>query len=96
MAEKGYIEREEALKICMSHYRNCLMMHDFNGDSIADRIKTEIAALPAADVAHVIKCIECKYFGDAKINKKGYLICPASRMEIGADDFCSYAERKGE
>lgn len=51
---------------------------------------------PAADIVPVIKCKECKYFGDAKINKKGYLICPASGMEIGADDFCSYAERKGE
>lgn len=53
MAEKEYIEREEALKICISHYRNCLMMNDFNGDSIADIIKTEIEDLPKADVAPV-------------------------------------------
>lgn len=53
MAEKEYIEREEALKICMSHYLNCLMMNDFNGDSIADKIKTEIQDLPKADVAPV-------------------------------------------
>jgi hypothetical protein len=26
--------------------------------------------------------------------KKGFLICPASGMEIMADDFCSYGERR--
>ena len=50
--------------------------------------------LPAADVAPVIRCEECRYYQNAKINKKGFLICPASGMEITEDDYCSYGERK--
>ena len=41
----------------------------------------------------VITCKECRYMQQAKVNKKGFLICPASGMGIGDDDFCSYAER---
>lgn len=45
---------------------------------------------------YVITCKECRYKSDAKVNKKGFLICPASGMEIADDDFCSYAERMDE
>ena len=41
----------------------------------------------------VITCKECRYMQEAKVNKKGFSICPASGMEIADDDFCSYAER---
>lgn len=41
----------------------------------------------------LVTCKECRYKSDAKVNKKGFLICPASGMEITDDDFCSYAER---
>lgn len=54
----------------------------------------DIQAMPAADVAPVIRCEECRYYQNAKINKKGFLICPASGMEITEDDYCSYGERK--
>lgn len=37
-------------------------------------------------------CRECKYKEKAKVNVKGFLICPASGMEITDDDFCSYGE----
>lgn len=52
MNENDYIKREDAIKICMEYYRDCLAMHDFNGDSVADKIKTDIEALPATDIAH--------------------------------------------
>lgn len=42
----------------------------------------------------VIFCYECEYFDKATINDKGYLICPASGMDITGHDYCSYAERK--
>ena len=48
----------------------------------------------AADVAPVVRCEECRYYQNAKLNKKGFLICPASGMEITEDDYCSYGERK--
>jgi len=44
----------------------------------------------------VVHCRECKYAKNAKWNKKGYRICPASHMEITDDDFCSYGVRKEE
>ena len=52
-----------------------------------------INAIPAADVRPVVYCRECKYSKTAKVNGKGFLICPASGMEITDNDFCSYAER---
>jgi hypothetical protein len=42
----------------------------------------------------MVQCKECSYWEKAKVNKKGFLICPASGMEIMADDFCSYGERR--
>ena len=46
------------------------------------------------DVEVVVRCRECIYFEDSQINEKGFLICPASGMEITDMDFCSYGERK--
>lgn len=42
----------------------------------------------------VVRCRDCKYMKQAKPNKKGFLICPASGMEITENDFCSYGEKK--
>ena len=41
-------------------------------------------------------CKYCRYYPDAKVNEKGFLICPASGMEITETDFCSYGQRKIE
>lgn len=46
------------------------------------------------DMVHVVRCQYCGYFADAKVNEKGFLICPASGMEITGMDYCSYGERK--
>lgn len=58
------------------------------------QIKSILLGTKTADVAPVIRCEECRYYQNAKINKKGFLICPASGMEITEDDYCSYGERK--
>ena len=42
----------------------------------------------------VIRCKDCIHKDKAKVNSKGFLICPASRMEIYDDDYCSYGERR--
>lgn len=47
-----------------------------------------------SNLAPVIRCKDCYYWMKAKVNKKGFLICPASGMEITATDFCSYAEKR--
>ena len=49
---------------------------------------------PEVDAMPVVRCGECRYRQKAKVNRKGFLICPASGMEITDDDFCSYGERK--
>ena len=45
------------------------------------------------DTETVVRCKDCKYFQTAKVNSKGFLICPASGMEITETDYCSYGER---
>ena len=88
-----YIEREAALAICEKEYQERLKMADWCGDTVAWNIAADVSALPAADVAPVVRCEECRYYQNAKVNKKGFLICPASGMEITETDYCSYGER---
>ena len=58
--------------------------------------KSSLIGLKAADVVEVTFCKDCRYYPDAKVNEKGFLICPASGMEITETDFCSYGQRKIE
>lgn len=39
-----------------------------------------------------LKCKFCEEKKRATVNEKGFLICPASGMEITDDDYCSYFE----
>lgn len=48
---------------------------------------------PTIDLVPVVRCRECRYYPTAKVNEKGFLICPASGMEITETDYCSYGER---
>ena len=85
---KEYIERAMAFAVLV----------DFPGELSPENIGLAVArkaidALPAADVAEVVRCKDCRYYQDAKINKKGFLICPASGMEITETDYCSYGVR---
>ena len=74
--------------------RELLARYDAEHEGAPGRARELIKQAPAADVAPVIRCEECRYYQNAKINKKGFLICPASGMEITEDDYCSYGERK--
>ena len=49
-----------------------------------------------AAAEELVRCKDCAYMPEAKVNKKGFLICPASGMEITDDDFCSYGERRSD
>lgn len=85
---KEYIERAMAFAVLV----------DFPGELSPENIGLAVArkaidALPAADVAEVVRCKDCQYYQDAKTNKKGFLICPASGMEITETDYCSYGVR---
>lgn len=85
---KEYIERAMAFAVLV----------DFPGELSPENIGLAVArkaidALPAADVAEVVRCKDCQYYQGAKTNKKGFLICPASGMEITETDYCSYGAR---
>ena len=55
-----------------------------------------LKAIPTIDAVPVVRCQECRYYPTAKVNEKGFLICPASGMEITETDYCSYSEKKIE
>lgn len=59
----------------------------------AAEVLDSIGEAATVDAVEVVRCRDCKYSANAKWNKKGYRICPASHMEITDDDFCSYGER---
>lgn len=89
---KEYIERAVAvqeLEVLRQEYE----MHDDCDELVASRCRDALSAVPAADVAEVVRCKDCQYYQDAKINKKGFLICPSSGMEITETDYCSYGAR---
>lgn len=54
----------------------------------------DINDAPTVDAVPVVRCRECKYAKNAKVNKKGFRICPASHMEIVDDDYCSCGEKE--
>lgn len=98
---KEYIERE----LLLIGVDGCISaLHvQAKGDPIqesaiklVEETRGYIASLSAADVAEVVRCKECRYYSDAKVNEKGFLICPASGMEITEMDYCSYGQRKIE
>lgn len=76
---KEYIERAEAI--------NAIRQYQYPYG-----VEFLLANIPAADVVEVVRCKDCRYYQTAKVNEKGFLICPASGMEITENDFCSYGE----
>ena len=54
---------------------------------------SELMKLHLNDAAPVVRCKDCVYKASAEVID-GFLICPASGMEICDDDFCSYGKRK--
>ena len=84
-----YIKRTDAVKIAEKYgLANGSVLARHTG--LADCIARDISELPAADVAEVVRCKDCKY-GD-------YMLCLRTndgfwRKET---DFCSYGKRREE
>lgn len=64
-------------------------------------ILIELEEAPAADVAPVVRCRECKHYREHRTKRYGNLVCRCTRMgkhdmsyPVKPDDFCSYGERK--
>lgn len=88
-----YIRRDAALRAVTKRYGACRSPAQ---NRLLDEIRNEIRRAPAADVAPVTRCKDCKHLVNATINANGFLICDISDMEIAPDDFCSHGERREE
>ena len=80
-----YIRRDDALFALRKAERGGSM----TALTRLERAYAEIREMPAADVAEVVRCKDCKHLVNATINANGFLICDISDMEIAPDDFCS-------
>lgn len=50
--------------------------------------------LPAADVAPVVRCKDCKHLAAVNVNGKGIPTCRMSGMEVAPAEFCSRGEKE--
>lgn len=58
-------------------------------------VKQAIAEAPAANVAPVVRCKECKFYEEVEYYPDGTKkICRLLKRQFYPDDFCSYGERK--
>ena len=48
---------------------------------------------PTADVAPVVRCMDCKHLVAVNVNGKGIPTCRVSGMEVAPDEFCSRGEK---
>lgn len=86
VATEEFISRTEALK----DFESC---NAENPNWTPQRVKTLLLRQPAADVAEVVRCRDCKY-GDYDSKPNGAMVCLRTndgfwRKET---DFCSYGE----
>ena len=78
-----YIKRESALKACYDGFADCR-------DDCADNIR----AIPAEDVAPVVRCRDCIYYKDYRCNRwdDGTMMFPhdycsrAAKMQMEGED----------
>lgn len=89
-----YIRRAEALR-AVQKQRGANRSPAQN--AMLDRICCDIKNRPAADVAEVVRCKDCKY-GSYDSKSDGAMVCLRTndgfwRKET---DFCSYGERREE
>ena len=68
--------------------------HAFHTDTIGKKdVINLIINLPAADVAEVVRCRDCKYHEDT--NVIGFVHCRLYDRIMRRNDFCSYGKREG-
>ena len=93
-----YIKREAAVTVCDEQYKECLRKSDFCGDTVAWNICADIKAIPAADVAPVVRCKDCRYAGVHVVVDTHEIVghwCGLLDIDdVSDDDFCSFGKRK--
>ncbi len=60
----------------------------------AAKVLREVSDAPAADVAPVVRCKDCKHLVAVNVNGKGIPTCRVSGMEVAPDEFCSRGEKE--
>ena len=82
MAE--YIEREALLEDIQAAVENGGM-----GSMVAGALKRYVTRVPAADVAPVVRCLDCRYFGLNDENVP-YCLNPFGLNDPEPNGFCNY------
>lgn len=91
-----YIDREAAIEICEAEYQARLRMCDYCGDTVAWNIGSEIKALPAADVAPVVRCKDCLFWKSGKNECESWEWCTMLNRDMPPHAFCNLGERKDD
>ena len=88
-----YIRREDALFALRKAERGGSM----TALTRLERAYAEIREMPAADVAEVVRCKDCKY-GDYDSKPNGAMVCLRTKDGFWREetDFCSYGKRREE
>lgn len=86
-----YISREAAIKLLTSVG---LEVSDSKRRTVAKCIN-EIELMPAADVAPVVRCKDCKRWRKHSEVNRDYGGCCRYSSTMRYDDFCSQGERRG-
>lgn len=84
-----YISREAALKAVASQYGPCRSPAQ---NRMLDEIRIKIRRIPAADVAEMVRCKDCKH--KVRTDANGIVICSEEHgMYCPTEsDFCKYGE----
>ena len=98
MAEKEYIERE-ALINDLEEARPLNWTDseaELTEQADFELFENLVKSQSTADVQEVVRCKDCIWWESRTVNKKGFVICPATGMDICAKDYCSYGEKRSE
>ena len=76
-----------------NEFLKCLRLEAENKELKRERDQAVEELHRNTDAVPVVRCKDCVYKASAEVID-GFLICPASGMEICDDDFCSYGKRK--
>ena len=89
VATEEFISRTEALE----DFESCNAENPY---WTPQRVKTLLLRQPAADVAEVVRCKDCKH--KVRTDANGIVICSEERGMYcpTEDDFCSYGERRDD
>lgn len=88
---------------------NVVLLHDiyrviaghsyYYGDRILSALSCisegkEVNPVQPTELVFLRRCKDCRYFENATVNSKGFLICHITGMDITPEDYCSYSETK--